>query len=110
VRKTKPCPLTALTWRDHRTQGTASLILLIALAIKLNLSHRKAPFEKQNASVAVTYDELQAMTGFARATISKSLMLLQGMNAIRIRKEGRTSVYELPEVEVNGQYCQLPQT
>lgn len=34
VRFPKPCPLTVLTWREHRTQGTAALVLLIALTIK----------------------------------------------------------------------------
>ncbi|MGF7001264.1 hypothetical protein [Paraburkholderia sp. GAS32] len=109
VRFPKPCPLNILSWREHRTQGTAALVLLVALAIKLNLSHRKVPLEQQTESVAVTYDELQTMTGFARATISKALMLLQSMGAIKIHKVGRASVYELTEVSVNGRYCQVPQ-
>ncbi|WP_109482540.1 hypothetical protein [Paraburkholderia sp. C35] len=107
--KAKACPLTTLSWSAHRTQGTAALVLLIALSIRLNQSHRKVPLEKQTAAVAVTYDELQRLTGFARATIAKALMLLEGMDAIRISKAGRASVYELPEVSVNGHYCQLPQ-
>jgi len=109
VRFPKPCPLTTLTWREHRTQGTAALVLLIALAIKLNMSHRKVTASQQTAKVAVTYDELQSMTGFARATIAKALMLLESMGAINIEKVGRTSVYGLPEVGINGRYCQVPQ-
>jgi DNA-binding transcriptional ArsR family regulator len=109
VRFQKPCPLNQLSWRRHRSQGTASLMLLIALSIKLNMSHRNIPAADQTAFVAVTYDELQTLTGFARATISKGLMLLQAMGAVKIHKIGRSSVYELAEILENGKYCQVPQ-
>ncbi len=109
VRYPKPCPLTTLSWRDHRSQGTAALVLLIALSIRLNQSHRKVPPKEQTESVAVTYDDLQSLTGFPRPTIAKALMLLESMGAIKIHKKGRASVYELPEVKVPGRYCQVPQ-
>jgi len=57
----------------------------------------------------MTYDELQEMTGFARATVSKGLKLLKEMQAIEVRKEGRINIYTLPDVAVDGSYCQLPQ-
>lgn len=37
-----PCPLAALRWSGYRTTGQAALLLLIALAIRLNLSWRAA--------------------------------------------------------------------
>jgi hypothetical protein len=76
------CPLKDLEWRKHRTQATAALVLLMALSIRLNQAQRdRQRGEKRRTNVSVTYDDLQAMTGFARATISKGLMLLQGMSA-----------------------------
>lgn len=102
-------PLADLSWRIHRTQATASLLLLMAISIKLNRSHIRQPIDQQTASVAITYDELQDLTGFARSTVSKGLKILKQMDAVEIKKEGRANVYTLPDVEIDGRYCQLPQ-
>jgi hypothetical protein len=109
--KADNCPLKDLEWRKYRTQATAALILLMALSIRLNQAQRgRQRGEKRLTKVSVTYDDLRAMTGFARATISKGLMLLQGMGAIAIDNESRASVYELNGVETPGCFCQLPQS
>ncbi|WP_439672905.1 hypothetical protein AEMCBJ_33550 (plasmid) [Cupriavidus necator] len=105
-----PCPLAALDWATHRTHATAALVLLLVLAIRLNLSHRGKPFDATRGhEVALSYDEMREMTGFAKATVLKAVMLLEGMGAIVSRKEGRRRVYALPQVAQSGQWCQLPQ-
>ncbi len=102
-------PLEELKWSEHRTQGTASLVLLIALSIRLNLSHKSVPVAERKPKVAVTYKEFEDLTGFARATISKALMLLEGMGAITTERVGRRVLYGLPQTAVPGEFCQLPQ-
>jgi len=104
-------PLKTLLWSDHRTTGLAALVILIALSIRLNQSHKglDRSLETESLEVAVTYDDLQSLTGYARATIAKALMLLEGMAAICIRREGRSNFYALPAIGINGGWCQLPQ-
>jgi DNA-binding transcriptional ArsR family regulator len=103
--------LSTLSWRGHRTTAIASLVILITLAIRLNQSHRGKPFpqEANETRVAVSYNDLCDLTGFAKATVCKALSLLEGMNAIRIHQQGRSNVYELLGVNKGGEWCQLPQ-
>lgn len=109
--KADDCPLKQLDWRRYRTQATAALVLLMALAVRLNQSQRDLQQgQKRSTKIPVTYDDLGAMTGFARATIAKALMLLEGMEAIKIHKDRRANVYELIGVETPGSFCQLPQS
>lgn len=103
------CPLRELEWRGHRTTGTACLVLLMALAVRLNISRRGRELEEGGTKVAMTYTEINKLTGFARATIAQAISLLEGMGAIRVRKEGRHNVYELMGVNEPGKWCQLPQ-
>jgi hypothetical protein len=106
-----PCPLAALQWSGYRTTGQAALLLLIALAIRLNLARRNRELEVGPANlVAVRYDELQDLVRVARATVSKAIGHLEAWGAIRVHPDGRRSVYELRGVEFNGGWCQLPQS
>ncbi len=106
--------LSNLAWRDHRTTALAAIMVMIALAVRLNLSHRtreqnRLVLDAPKLKVRATLDDLQDLTGFARATVVKALDLLKGFNAIRVSKEGRSNVYELVDIDKDGKYCQIPQ-
>lgn len=108
--ETESLTLARLDWNSHRTQATAALVLLMVLAIRLNLSHRGKGFdETRGHEVALSYDEMREMTGFAKATVVKAIMLLESHGAIVSRKEGRRRLYALPQVSEKGKWCQLPQ-
>lgn len=99
-------------WRKDGSSSTAAFMILIALAIQLNQSLRGLKFDDDSlrpTSVAVTYDELQRMTGFARASVKSGLQLLEYVGAIRIVKVGRANHYALEGVGAAGDWCQLPQ-
>lgn len=107
------CALNELKWSDSRSTGTAALIILIGLALKLNLSKTGKEFDdaaRHGELVSVTYDELQEFTGFARATISSGLEMLERLGAIERRKEGRSNSYRLINVSVDKFWVQLPQS
>lgn len=105
-----PPPLRELDWRGHRTSAVAALILLMALAIRLNQSRKGRELQAGIENVvSVTWDDLQQMSGFARATVGKGLSLLEAIGAIKTEKKGRSSYYELNGVGTRGGWCQLPQ-
>lgn len=106
-------PLTALGWRKDGSSSMAALMLLIALSIRLNQSFRGIPSnhaKPRHTAVAVTFDELQRMTGFARGSVSSGLGLLEDLGAIKRVKIGRANHYELIGVDRAGGWCQLPQS
>ncbi|MGX5659322.1 hypothetical protein ACWKWV_06320 [Castellaniella ginsengisoli] len=106
-------PLTALGWRKDGSSSMAALMLLIALSIRLNQSLRGVSFKQggqRYTTVAVTFDELQRMTGFARSSVSSGLGLLEDLDAIKRVKIGRANYYELIGVDTAGEWCQLPQS
>jgi hypothetical protein len=102
--------LVGLTWRDHRAAGISALLILIILATRLNDIVRKARKAQQPVpdSVAVTWTELQNLTGHARATVGKGIMLLEGWGAIKMTRMGRSNVYQLLGVHRPGHYAALP--
>lgn len=105
----EPCPLREIEWRGHRTTGTACLVLLMVLAVRLNISRRGKELEEGGNKVAMTYTEINKLTRFARATIAEAISLLEAMKAVRVHKDGRHNVYELMGVSEPGKWCQLPQ-
>ena len=91
----------------------ASLMILMALSIRLNESLKGKAFDLNTPrpmTVAVTYDELQRMTGFARTTVSGGVDSLEGLGAINRVKIGRSNFYELIGLNTSGAWCQIPQT
>jgi hypothetical protein len=113
VRDLSNYPLASLMWRKDGSSSMAALMVLIALAIRRNQSHKGREFDKgalQLHKVAVTYSDLQRMTGFARASVGTGLDLLEGLGAISREKVGRSNVYELMGVDKPGGWCQLPQS
>ena len=107
-------PLTELSWQRHKGTAIAAVLVLMALSIRLNQSHKEVAFEPNAAplcEVAVSIDDLRDMTGLARITISNALMLLEGLEAISRQLVGRKNVYTLRGVESNadGTWSCLPQ-
>jgi hypothetical protein len=116
-REQKPSPLVELTWRDYRAAGTAALLILIILSVRLNERNRSLRRSAdrdeppvQLNSVQVTWDDLQENTGFARATIGRAISLLEAWGAISVTKLGRCNVYHLLGVELSGGWCKFPET
>jgi hypothetical protein len=52
IREPDPCPLTELTWSEHRTQGTASLIGG-ANTVSVNSYHKRCSYKN-----GLVYNEL----------------------------------------------------
>lgn len=107
-------PLTELTWQRHKGTAIAALLVLMALSIRLNQSRKGLTPESKAVpvcDVAVSIDDLRDMTGLARVTVSKALMLLEGLEAIGRQLVGRKNVYTLRGVEANstGTWSMLPQ-
>jgi hypothetical protein len=106
-------PLTQFEWRKDGSSSMAALMILIALSIKLNQSLRGQHFEPgkpRPSDVAITFDELQRMTGFARGPVSTGLKLLEDLGAISRSKIGRANSYKLHGLNEPGGWCQLPQS
>lgn len=106
-------PLKSLVWRKDGSSSMAALMILIALSIRLNESLKGRKFElaaPRPTTVAVTYDELQRMTGFARATVSGGVEQLVMLGAISRVKIGRTNHYDITGLNTKGGWCQIPQT
>lgn len=100
--------LRGISWRNQKSTGTAGLIVLLALSILLNQSQRGG----QNANVnqvLASYTELEEMTGLSRLLISRSLRLLEELQAINTVRIGNACAYELIGVERNGGWCSAPQ-
>ena len=106
-------PLAALEWRKDGSSSMAALMVLIALSIRLNESLKGLDFKRgamRPTTVAVTFDELQRMTGFARGPVSTGVTLLEDLGAIKRVKVGRANHYDLVGVDTVGKWCQLPQS
>ena len=106
--------LPQLTWASHRATALAAILVMMALSVRLNLSHRTRErvdpaLDSRGVKVKATLDDLQEFTGFARQTVIKAVDLLKSFNAIQVSKSGRSNVYELIHVDTAGKYCQLPQ-
>lgn len=109
----KRYPLAELYWRDHRAAGIAALLVLMTLSVRLNEANKAVAFVRgapRPNKVAVTWDDLQMVTGCARATLGKAILLLENWGAIKVEKIGRANHYELVDVHKDGHWCKLPQT
>lgn len=105
-------PLALFAWRKDGASSMAALAILIALAISLNVATRGKTFDPGNPRpkrIGVTFDELHKMTGFGRSSVASGVKLLVQIGAITKVKVGRASLYELPGIDVDGHWAQLPQ-
>lgn len=102
--------LSKITWKDVGSVGSASIIVLLGLAILLNQANR------DNVSAApgvvrATYTEIEHMTGLSRVLIARSNRLLVEVGAIRISRVKNANTYHLVGTETNmGGWCAIPQS
>jgi hypothetical protein len=104
--------LSELTWRDHGGSAIAALCILMSLAIRLNQSNKQLFPSKgvvRPTTVAVSYEDLRQMTGFAKSAIARGLSILEAWKAIETAKVGRENKYRLLGLDEPGAWCQLPQ-
>lgn len=108
--------LTGLTWSSCGGDGTAALLLLVAIAVRINQATIDALREEPGQPVEpardiqLTYDELADMTGISRPKVSSGLKLLKEHGLVTAVKTGRTMRYALPQILTQGDWCQFPQT
>lgn len=100
--------LRGITWRTHKSAGTAALMVLLALSILLNQSRRAGNAGDGNRVLA-SYTDLEGMTGLSRLLISRSLRLLEELQAISTVRIGNACAYELLGVERKAGWCAAPQ-
>lgn len=103
--------LRELDWRDYRRTGTVALLLLFTLAAKLNDENRRhgRDADKRVSKVAITYKALQSVMKVAPQTLGQAISLLEEWGAIRVHQPGRSSTYELLDLDVYGQWSMYPQ-
>jgi hypothetical protein len=104
--------LSLLMWRKEKSNATAALILLIALAIRFNQSNtgRTVGRGRRRTSFRESYDKMQSFTGLSRAKISAGLRLLDEMNIVTISRAKRMNQYTLRGITEDGKWAQVPQT
>lgn len=100
--------LRAISWRNQKSTGAAGLMVLLALSILLNQSQRGRQNTNTNLVIA-SYTELEEITGLSRLLISRSLRLLEELQAISTVRIGNACAYELLGTERNGGWCSAPQ-
>lgn len=110
---TKVYPLAGILWRDYKASAIAALIVLMLLAIKCNEENRQRQKAKEaepfSPRARMSYDELQELSGFHRATLGKAISLLEAWGALSVEKNGRSNVYVLPGLDTPGHWRKLPQ-
>ncbi len=84
---------------------------MLTLAVRLNTAGRaalKAGAKVRPDTVSVTWDELQKVTGYARATVGKAILLLESWGVIEKSTVGRKNIYRLVGVHKPGDFCLMP--
>lgn len=100
--------LNHIAWKAHKSDGTAALLVLIALTVKRNRDQKKGQPEGDVCMVKATYDEIQELIGISRSKVAHGLSLLVGLEIIE-RVEGNRSHYRIIGIDVPGAWGQLPQ-
>lgn len=100
-----------LSWRQFGSDGTAALMVLIALAIRLNQSNMKREDDTGfGSNVEVSYDNLEELTELSRTKLAAGLRILEQFSIIETTRNGRSNRYVLPGIGEAGKWSQLPQT
>lgn len=104
--------LRQIQWGTYKGDGTAALIVLIALAILRNRRGLTTTggIPPNDPTVVATYDQLQAMTGISRAKLAAALKILLGSGIVERIGVTNPSVYRLPGVDIDGGWAKLPQS
>lgn len=103
--------LTRFVWGEHKSDATAALLLLIALAIQRNRRGMKNDhtFTPDNEMAIATYNDLLDLIPMSRAKVAGGLALLIGLGVV-MRDEQVVSMYRLPGIAEKGGWAQLPQS
>ncbi|OGU18629.1 MAG: hypothetical protein A2X85_17475 [Geobacteraceae bacterium GWF2_54_21] len=100
--------LNQILWRQHKSNGIAALLVLIALVVKRNVDKIKGPSPDDASTVIATYNDIQKLVTISRSKVSKGLTLLTDLNIIE-RVEANRSNYRLHGVVAQGEWAMLPQ-
>ncbi|MCX5890683.1 MAG: hypothetical protein NTY36_14745 [Deltaproteobacteria bacterium] len=100
--------LNLITWKEHKSDGIAALLVLIALAVKRNRDQIKGPPEDDVSMVKATYDDIQELVAISRSKVANGLGLLLGLEIIERLKDNR-SHYRIVGLDVGGAWGKLPQ-
>lgn len=103
--------LAAILWGKHKSNATASLLLLIALTIIRNRQGLRGEqtLPSDSEFVVATYDKLLDMIPMSRAKVAGGLALLLELGIIE-RNEKIPSVYHLLGILESGGWAQMPQS
>jgi len=99
--------LAYLSWSQYKSSGTYALLVLIALASLAN-DQQRTRNRRELGYVRATYEDIHQLTLLAKASISKALRALEDLGVLNVDKEGSAHVYELVGINVNGDWCMLP--
>ncbi len=101
-----------LSWQQHKGGATAALLVLFGMVILSNLA-QKTLGRRADDQVAVTYDQLEAMTSLSRAMVAKGVALLKEIKVISVARQGKGNgkgaIYHQHGIDTPGHYCELPQ-
>ena len=100
--------LNLISWRAYKSDGTAALLVLIALAVKRNRDQVERVPEGDASMVKATYDEIQDLIGISRAKVAHGLDLLARLRIIE-RVEDKRSYYRIIGLNEPGRWAKLPQ-
>lgn len=103
--------LTQIIWGKHKSNATASLLLLIALTIIRNRQglRDEQALPSDTEFVVATYDRLLEMIPISRAKVAGGLALLLELGIVE-RDEKVRSVYRLPGILESGSWAKMPQS
>lgn len=103
--------LAAILWGKHKSNATASLLLLIALTIIRNRQglRDEQALPPDSEFVVATYEKLLDMIPMSRAKVAGGLALLLELGIVE-RDENARSVYRLPSILESGSWAKMPQS
>ncbi|NVK41608.1 MAG: hypothetical protein HWE39_10240 [Oceanospirillaceae bacterium] len=90
-----------------REHGVACAALKLYVAILLFAQNDKK-ISSSRGTTALTYDQLQDLTGLSRAYVADGLRKLEKEELVFIRKEGRAQRYQVQRYAVPGEWVKLP--
>jgi len=103
--------LARINWGEHKSNATAALLLLIAMAIIRNRQGLKDDngLPRDTEHVVATYDLFMDMIPMSRSKVASGLSILLEFGLVE-RDEHARSVYRLPGLLENGGWAKLPQS
>lgn len=100
--------LRELRWKTHKSNGTAALLVLMALIFKRNLDRKRKQPQDDISIVKATYEDIQRLVSLSRSKIASGLALLTTLEIIQ-SVGGYRSHFRLCGIDVQGGWAKLPQ-